>query len=97
MVCEWRTCFFENGGEIPEGKQGKYKRTGILWNNEQLNEMAAKFVRENADVNPNLTASSFCQWVTRTSFRTRHWNKGILKTLRFKLRKDGCTNWGLKR
>ena len=33
-VCEWRTQFFENDGEILESKQGKYQQSGILWASE---------------------------------------------------------------
>ena len=29
-VRDWRSQFFENDGEIPESKQGKYRRSGIL-------------------------------------------------------------------
>ena len=36
-VREWRTRFFVNNGEIPESKQGKYQRSGILWTSEDLN------------------------------------------------------------
>lgn len=64
-VREWKSAFFENGGEIPEGKQGKYKRTGLLWTSEELNQKATKFIKENAHVEgqPNLTVRQFCQWV----------------------------------
>ena len=62
---EWRSQFFENGGEIPEGKQGKYQRSGVLWSNEDLNRKATRYIRENANVKgqPNLTVGKFCQWV----------------------------------
>ena len=49
-VHEWRSQFFENNGEIPESKQGKYQRSGILWPNEDLNKKATRFIRENANV-----------------------------------------------
>ena len=63
-VQEWRAHFSENG-EIPESKQGKYQRSGVLWVNEDLNKKATRHVRRHADVRgqPNLTAGTFCQWV----------------------------------
>ena len=36
-VQEWRSTFFENNGMIPEGKQGNYPRTGVLWKCVDLN------------------------------------------------------------
>ena len=64
-VREWRTQFFVNNGEIPESKQGKYQRSGILWTSEDLNRKATRFIRENANVKgqPNLTICKFCEWV----------------------------------
>ena len=64
-VRQWRTNFVENGFEVPDNKQGRYQRSGILWSSEELNEKATKYVRENANVKgqPNLTAGSFCQWI----------------------------------
>ena len=35
-VRQWRNDFIENG-EIIDSKQGKYKRTGVLWSSEELN------------------------------------------------------------
>lgn len=63
-VRSWRSDFMEHG-EIPENKQGRYQRRGILWSNEALNKKATIYVRANANVKgqPNLTASSFCSWV----------------------------------
>ena len=45
--------------------QGKYQRQELLWNGEELNQKARKYIRANASVKgqPNLTASNFCQWV----------------------------------
>ena len=64
-VREWKTHFLENNGEIPEGKQGRYQRTSVMWGSEDLNKKAARFIRENANVKgkPNLTVGTFCQWV----------------------------------
>ena len=30
-IREWRSQFFENDGELPESKQGRYHRTGVVW------------------------------------------------------------------
>lgn len=64
-VREWRKQFFENDAVIPESKQGKYQRSGVLWSNEDLNKKATRYIRENANVKgrPNLTIAKFCQWV----------------------------------
>ena len=63
-VREWRA-YFNDNGEIPESKQGKYQRSGIVWNNEALNKKATRYIREHANVKgqPNLTVRMFCQWV----------------------------------
>ena len=63
-VRQWRSDFMENG-EIPENKQGRYQRRGILWSSESLNKKATKYIHENANVKGqlNLTAGSFCSWV----------------------------------
>ena len=63
-IREWRSHFIENG-EIPECKQGKYQRSGVLWTSEELNKMASDYIRSNANVKgkPNLTVSQFCHWV----------------------------------
>jgi hypothetical protein len=63
-IRQWRAEFTEHGS-IPDNKQGKYQRSGILWSSEDLNRRASKYIRENANVKgkPNLTTASFCQWV----------------------------------
>ena len=72
MICksdrsirEWKLQFLENDGKISGSKQGHYQRSGVLWQNEDLNKKASKYVRENAAVKgrPDLTAFSFCEWV----------------------------------
>ena len=64
-VREWRGTFLCNDGSFPGSLQGKYQRTGVLEQNEELNKHARKYVRENANVKgrPNMTTASFCQWV----------------------------------
>ena len=63
-VRKLRKEFFENKGVLKERRQGKYKRLTV-YRDEELNEKAAKWVRENAlaKCKPNMTAKSFCQWV----------------------------------
>ena len=63
-VRDWRAHFMETG-EIPESKQGKYIRTGVLWTSEELNKKASDYIRDNANVKgkPKLTVGRFCQWV----------------------------------
>ena len=50
-------------GNPPEsaGQQGGYRRSGLLWTNEDLNKKATEFTRGNADVKvqPNLTVAKF--------------------------------------
>ena len=67
-VRQWRTDLVENDGIIPESKQGKYQRSGVLWHNETLNKKAMEYVRCNASVKgvPNMTAISFCEWVNKS-------------------------------
>ena len=61
----WRATFLVNDGTFPESLIGKYKRNGVLWQNEDLNKQATKYVRENNSVKgkPNMTLYSFCHWV----------------------------------
>ena len=72
-VREWRVSFNANKGTFPDTMQGKYQRDGVLWNNEELNEIATRYVRENTVVKgrPNLTAGSFCQWVNECLLTTQ--------------------------
>ncbi len=56
---------FITNGEIPDSKQGKYQRSGVLWASEQLNMKAKKHMQANSSVigQPNITSAMFCQWV----------------------------------
>ena len=67
-VRQWRTDLVENDGILPEAKQGRYQRTGVLWYNEELNQRAAEYVRLNMSVKgtPNMTAIDFCKWVNKS-------------------------------
>ena len=49
-VRDWRATFLANSGSFPETLQGRYQRTGILWQNEELNKKASTFVRANKAV-----------------------------------------------
>ena len=60
-VREWRRQFLEDG-EIPESKQGKYQKSGVMWSSEELNKKVVRYGRENANVKgqPSLIAGKFC-------------------------------------
>ena len=64
-VRRWRAGLIDNNGVLPESQQGRYQRSGILWQNEELNKKAAEYVRMNVAVKgrPNLTTVDFCKWV----------------------------------
>ena len=63
-VRAWKSNFLETG-VIPDNKQGKYQRSGVLWSSENLNKKAIRYVRNNNNVKgkPNLTVHSFCEWI----------------------------------
>ena len=64
-VRRWRSVLIDNDGILPETQQGCYQRSGVLWQNEELNKKAVEYVRQNAAVKgrPNLTTVDFCKWV----------------------------------
>ena len=45
-VQEWQSKFLENKGCFPESLQGVYQRQGVMWQSEELNTKARKYVRE---------------------------------------------------
>lgn len=47
---EWHRQVLEDG-EIPESKQGKYQRSGLMCSNKELNKKVARYISENANVN----------------------------------------------
>ena len=49
-VMEWKTTFLSNQGSFPDTLQGKYQRSGVMWQNEELNKLATQYVRKNAAV-----------------------------------------------
>ena len=67
-IREWKYSFVENGGNFPESQQGNYRRKGILWQNEEMNEAASNYVRANAVVKwkPNMMSISFCRCVNES-------------------------------
>ena len=64
---QWRHDLVENDGVLQEMKQGQYQRSSVLWQNEELNKEATKYVRANSTVkgNPNLTAIGFSNWINK--------------------------------
>ncbi len=44
-ICQWKADIVENGS-IPDYKQGRHQRTGVVWSSEELNQKATKYVRE---------------------------------------------------
>ena len=42
--------FISNEGSFPDSEQGKYQRSGVLWQNEDLNKKVREFVLTNASV-----------------------------------------------
>ena len=64
-VRRWRSTLINNNGVLPESGQGRYERSGVLWQNEELNKKAVEYVRDNVSVkgHPNLTTVTFCKWV----------------------------------
>ena len=52
-------------GWLPDTMQGRYQKTGVFWHNEELNELATRYVRENRVIKgkPNLNLQSFTAWV----------------------------------
>ena len=64
-VRQWRSDLVNNDGIMPCTKQGKYIRTGVLWQNEELNKKASDYVRANQNIKgkPNMTVTEFCKWI----------------------------------
>ena len=67
-VRRWRTDLIANGGSFAESKQGRYQKTGVLWENEEFTKRASEYVRGNAAAKgkPNLTTVDFCKWVNKS-------------------------------
>ena len=67
-IQEWRSIFVSSEGMFPESQQGCYQHSGVLWQNEELNESVRKFVCENGCVRgkKNLTCATFGKWVNES-------------------------------
>ena len=67
-VREWKYDFLSNGGQFSDTEQGKYRREGVIRQNEELNEAASDYVHKNAVVKgqPNMTSIAFCRWVNES-------------------------------
>ncbi len=64
-------------------EQGRYRRTGFLWSNEELNKKATKYVRGNANVKgkPNMTSIEFCQWVNNNLLKNSTLEPGFPRSV----------------
>ena len=49
-IREWRSIFINNEGSFPDSEQGKYQRSGVLCQKEELNKKAREFVQANASI-----------------------------------------------
>ena len=67
-VRQWHTDLVANDGVMPESKQGRFQRSGVLWSNEDLNKKVTEYVRINGAVKgtPNMTTREFCKWVNKS-------------------------------
>ena len=48
-VRRWRSALINNDGVLPELEQGRYQRSGVLWQNEELNKKREEHDRTHAD------------------------------------------------
>ena len=53
-----------NEGSFPDSLQGKYQRSGVLWQNEELNKLATRYIRENKG-RLSMNLGSFTAWVNQ--------------------------------
>ena len=53
-IRQWRTEFYENNIAVPEGKQGHYQRSGVLWHNETLNKKVISYLQQHSAVKERL-------------------------------------------
>lgn len=63
----WRAQFVANEGSFPDSLQGKYQRSGVLWQNEEMNKLATRYIRENKVIKgrPNMNLQSFTALVNQ--------------------------------
>ena len=48
-VRRWRSASINNDGVLPESEQGRYQRSGVLWQNKELNKKREENDRTHAD------------------------------------------------
>ena len=48
-VRRWRSALINNDGVLPESEQGRYQRSGVLWQNEELNKKREEHDRTHAE------------------------------------------------
>ncbi len=82
-VRRWRSNLVKHKGKFPRSEQGRYRRTGVLWSNEELNKKATKYVRGNANVKgkPNMTSIEFCQWVNNNLLKNSTLEPGFPRSV----------------
>ena len=82
-VKRWSGVLFKHRGQFSSSKQGRYRRTGVLWKNEELNQKATSFVRENANVKgkPNMTNADFCRWINNSLLKNSTLEPGFPRTV----------------
>ena len=82
-VRRWRSVLIKHRGQFPSSKQGRYRRTGVLWKNKELNQKATSFVRENANVKgkPNMTNADFCRWINNSLLKNSTLEPGFPRTV----------------
>ena len=91
----WKADFRDNGS-IPDSKQGRYQRSGILWPSEDLNKKAHKFVQENTNMKGrlNLTKHLFCRRVNDELLPNSSLDSHVVSQL--KMLASGFMRWGSK-
>ena len=77
-ICDWKSKFLETN-EIPNSKQEKYVRSGVLWINEDLNKKATCYIHAHVAKKgqANLTAGLFYQRVNENLFPNETLKRGF--------------------
>ena len=86
-VQRWRSGLIDNDGFLLESKQGCYQRSGVLWQNEELNKRGIDYVRENAVIKECLnfpTVDFFSKWVNECFLPNCTLEPGFLCKVGFK-------------
>ena len=97
-VRQWHTDLIQNGGDFPESKPGKFRCSGVLWSNEELNKKASEYVRANAAVKgaPNMTTTDVCKWVNKTLLPNFTLERGFPRKVSVKTARTWLHHLGLK-